>query len=107
MESENELVENYVQPPEKKLYLLQNPPTVNYNYGRPNLQSIGWNNLIVGYHVLRNVSNACVNVVNSIAAFFEPTPPTSIIKNDTTLTQYSIKQGLKCFGKKFKATLQK
>ena len=56
---------------------------------------MGWSNLIVGSHVLQNVANAYVDVVNDIATFVEPTPPTNIIKNETTLTQYSIKQEMK------------
>ena len=54
--------------------------------------------MIVGSHALHNVAKAYANVVNSIATFFEPTPQTNIITNDTILTQYSIKQGLKSFG---------
>ena len=39
--------------------------------------------------------------------FFKPTPPTNIITNKTILTQYSIKQGLKVFGKKGEAAVRK
>ena len=35
------------------------------------------------------------------------TPPTNIITNETILTQYSINQGLKVFGKKGKAEVRK
>ena len=55
------------------------------------------NNLIVGSHSLHNFSKTCVNVVNVIATFIEPTPTTNIITNETNLIQYSTKQGLKDF----------
>ena len=51
---------------------------------------MGWNNLIVGSHDLHSVVKSYANVVNYIANFFEPTPPTNIITNDTILTQYSM-----------------
>ena len=57
-------------------------------------------NLIFVSHDLQNVKKYYVNVVNAIANFVEPTPPTNIIKDETILTQYSIKQGFKGFGKK-------
>ena len=66
-----------------------------------------WNNLIVGYHALHSVLIAYVNVVNAIVTFAEPTPPTNIITNETILTQYIIKQGLKFFGKKGEAAVRK
>ena len=56
-----------------------------------------WNNLVFGSHALHNVANLYVNFVNDIATFVDPTPPTNLIKNDTILTKYSIKQGLKVF----------
>ena len=68
---------------------------------------MGCNNLIVGSKEIHSVAKAYVNVVNTITYFFKPTPPTNIITNDTILTQYSIKQGLKVFGKKGEATLRK
>ena len=68
---------------------------------------MGFNNLIVGYHALHNVAKDYVNVVNYIAIFVEPTSQTNIIKNKTILTRYSIKQGLKIFGKKGEAEVQK
>ena len=61
---------------------------------------MGWSNLISGYHALHNFTKAYIKVVNAIATFFETTPPTKIIKNETILNQYSIKQGLKVFEKK-------
>ena len=48
-----------------------------------------------------------INVFNAINYFFKPTPPTNIITNETIMTQSSIKQGLKVFGKKFEASVQK
>ena len=74
---------------------LQNHPTIKYNDGRANWISMGWSNLIFVSHALHNVSKAYVNAVNSMSTFVEPTPPTNIIKYETILTQYSIKQGLK------------
>ena len=56
--------------------------------------------LIVGCHALYSVAKAYVNILNSIATFVEPTPPTNIITNETILTQCIIKQGFKVFGKK-------
>ena len=49
-------------------------------------------NLTVGYHALHNFTKAYDNVVNYIAAFVGPTPPTNIITNETILTYYIIKQ---------------
>ena len=66
-----------------------------------------WNKLIGGSHALLSVANPYVNVFNAIATFVEPTPPTNIIKNDTILTQYNIKEGIKVYGKKFYAAVQK
>ena len=68
---------------------------------------MGFNNLIVGYHDLQNVAKDYVNVVNYIAIFVEPTSQTNIIKNKTILKQYSIKHGIKDFGKKGEAEVQK
>ena len=68
---------------------------------------MGWNNLIVGYNEIQSVAKAFVNVVNAITSFVKPTPPTNTIANETILTQYSIKQGRKVFGKKGKYALQK
>ena len=61
---------------------------------------MGWNNLVVGYYALHNVTKAYVNIVNAINTFIDPTTPTNIIKNENILNQYIIKQGLKVFGKK-------
>ena len=107
MDAENEGVENKVLPPERKWYRLQNPPTIKYNDGKSNRRSVGCSKLIVGSHVLRSVSKSQVNTFNAISAFVEPTPPTNIIKNETILTQYSIKQRLKVLGKKVEATVRK
>ena len=68
---------------------------------------MGWNNLIVGSNEIHNVAKVYVNVVNAITSFFKPTPPTKIITNETILNQYSIKQGLKVFGKKGEAAVRK
>ena len=68
---------------------------------------MGWNNLIVGSNEIHSVAKAYVNVVDSITSFVKPTPPTNIITNETILTQYIIKQGLKVFGKKGEAEVQK
>ena len=87
MEAENEVVKNEVLHPERKVYRLQNPPTINYNYSRSNLCPVGWRNLVVGYHALHSVEKYHVNVVNYIATFVEPTPLTNIITNKTILTQ--------------------
>ena len=67
---------------------------------------MGWNKLIVGSHALHSVSKAYTNFVNAIATFVEPIPPNNIITNETILTQYSIKQGLKVF-EKVKSVVQK
>ena len=68
---------------------------------------MGWNNLIVGSNEIHSVAKAYFNVVNSINYFVKPTPPTNTITKEIILTQYIIKQGLKVFGKKVKAALQK
>ena len=59
-----------------------------------------WSNLIVGAFALHNVAKSYVNFVSAITTFVEPAPTTNIITNKTILTQYSIKQGLKVFGKR-------
>ena len=61
---------------------------------------MGWNNLILGYNELYSVAKAYINVVNYIDSFVKPKPPTNIITNETTLSQYRIKQVLKVFGNK-------
>ena len=66
-----------------------------------------WNNLIVVSNEIHSVAKAYFNVVNAITSFVKPTTPTNIITNETILTQYSIKQGLKVFGKKVEAAVQK
>ena len=68
---------------------------------------MGCNNLIVGAHALHNVTKANVNILNSISTFVDPNTPTNIITHYTFLNKYSIKQGLKGFGKKGEATLRK
>ena len=68
---------------------------------------MGWNNLIVGSNEIHNVAKAYVKVVNDITSFVKSTPPTNIITNETILTQYRIKQGLKVFVKKGEAAVQK
>ena len=45
------------------------------------------------------------SIFNAIETFFKPTPPTIIITNETILTKYSIKQGLKVFGNNGKAAV--
>ena len=68
---------------------------------------MGCNNLIVGSNELNIVTKAYVNVFNSIATFFKPTPPTNIITNDTILTQYRINQGIKVIGQKGESAVLK
>ena len=68
---------------------------------------MGWNNLIVGSHEINSVAKAYLNVINAITSFVKPTPPTNIIANETILTQYSINEGLKVFGKKGKSAVRK
>ena len=67
---------------------------------------MGWNNLVVVSHALHNVVKAYVSVVKYIATFVDPTPPTNIIENETTLKQYSINRGSNIV-LKGKATVQK
>ena len=102
MDAENGGVDSEFLLPEQKVYHLYNPPIINYNDVRGNWISMVWSNLIVGSHALHNVAKDFVNVENAIATFFWPTPPTSIIINDTILIQYIIKQGLKAFEKKLR-----
>ena len=61
---------------------------------------MGRNIFIVGYNELRSVVKHYVNAVNAISTLFKTAPPTNIITNNNTLTQYRIKQGIKVFGKK-------
>ena len=61
-----------------------------------------WNNSTVGSNELDGVAKAYVSVVNDIATFINPTPPTNIITNETILTKYSIKQALKVFEKRLR-----
>ena len=68
---------------------------------------MGRNSLIVGSHYLHSVEKDYANIVNAISKFVEPTPPTNSITNETIMTQYSIKQGLKVFVKNGKAALKK
>ena len=79
VDAENEGVDNKVLPPEQKLYLIRNPPTINYNYERTNHLSMGGSNMIVGSHALRNFAKAYVNVINVITNFLmnQPHQPTS------------------------------
>ena len=100
-------MEKKVLPPERKGYTLRSPPNVNYSDKRATWLSMGWNNLLVGSNEIHSVAKAYVNVVNAITFVVKPTPPTNIITNETILTQYIIKQGLKVFGKKGKAEVQK
>ena len=98
---------NKVLPAEKKGYSLSKPTNVNYINKRATQRSMGWNNLIIGSNEIHSVSKAYVDVVNAIDTFFKTTPPTNIITNETILMQYSIKHGLKVFGKKGEAELRK
>ena len=107
MDSDNEGVYKKDLPPERKWYILRNPPNVNYIDKRATRLSMGWNNLIVGSNEIHSVAKAYVNVVNAITSFVKTTPPTNIITNETILTQYSIKQGLKFFENKVEAAVRK
>ena len=100
VDSENDGAENDILPPEQKGHCLRNPTTINYNGGRANHNYMVGRNMIIGSHSLQNFSKAYVNIVIDITTFVEPTPPTNIITNDTILTQYIIKQGLKNFEKR-------
>ena len=68
---------------------------------------MGRNNLIVASNEIHSVAKSYINVVNAITFFVKPTPPHTIITNETTLTQYSIKQGLKVFVKKGESEVRK
>ena len=107
VDSDNEVVDNEVLPPDRKGYILRNPPNVNYSGKRATRISMRWNNLIVGSNEIHSVAKAYINVVNAITYFVKPTPPTNIITNETILTQYIIKQGLKVFGNKGEAAVRK
>ena len=107
VDSYNEGVYNKVLPPNRKGCSLRNPPNVNYIDKRSTRLFMGWNNLIVGSNELHSVAKAYINVVNAITYFVKPTAPTNIISNNTILTQYSIKQELKVFGKKVEAEVRK
>ena len=97
VDSDTEGVENKVLPPERKVYILRNPPNVNYSDKRGTQRYMEWNNLIFGSNELHSIERAYVNVVNAISFLFKTTPPTNIITNNTILTQYSIKHGIKLF----------
>ena len=107
MDSENEGVDKKVLPPDQKVYILRNPTNVSYSDKRATQRSMGWKILIVGSNELHSVAKSYVNIVNDIANFFKPTPPTNIITNETILTQYSINQVINFLGNKGKATVQK
>ena len=107
VDSDNEGVDKKVLPPERKGFILSKSPNDNYSDKRATRLSMGWNNLIIDSNEIHSVKKAYVNVVNAITSFVKPTPPTNIITNETILTQYSIKQGLKVFGKKSEAAVQK
>ena len=103
VDSVNEVVDKKVLPPERKGYILRNPPNVNYSDKISTRLSMGCNNIIVGSNEIHSVAKPYVNVVNAITYFVKPTPPTNIITNENILTQYSIKQGIKVFGNKGEA----
>ena len=107
VDSNNEGVNNEVLPPERKGYILRTPPNVNYSDRRSTRISMGRNNRIVGSNEIHSAAKAYINVVNAITYFVKPTPPTNIIANETIRNQYSIKQGLKVFGKKVEAAVRK
>ena len=107
MDSDNEGVYNKVIPPDRKVYSLKNPPNVNYSDKRATCRYMGWNNLIVGSNELHSVAKSYINVANDIAYFVKPSPPTNIITNETIMTQYRIKQGIKLFGNKGEAAVRK
>ena len=107
VDSDNEGVDNKVIPPERKGYILRNTHNVNYSDKRATRLSMGWNNLIIGSNEIHSVAKAYVNIVNAITSFAKPTPPTKIITNETILTQYSIKQGLKVLENKCEDAVRK
>ena len=59
-----------------------------------------YSNMIVYSYALQSVAKSYVIIVKDISTFFEPIPRTNIITNETILKQYSIRQGIKVFGKK-------
>ena len=107
MDSDSQVVDNEVLPPEKKSYILRNPPNINYSDKRATWRSMGWNNIIVVSNKLHIVAKSCANVVDYISNYVKPTPPTNIVTNDTILNQYIIKHGLKVFGNNGEAGVQK
>ena len=107
MDSYNEGVDKEFLPPELKCYSLRNPPNVNYSNKISTQRFMLWNNLIVGSNELHIVAKAYVNVFYAISTFVKNTPPTNIITNENIMTQYSIKEGLKLFCNKFKASILK
>ena len=66
-----------------------------------------WNNIIIGSNELHSVAKSNINVFNGITYFVKPIPPTNIITNETILTQYRIKKGLKVFQNKGEAEVRK
>ena len=54
MDSDNEVVDNEVLPPERKGYILRNPPNFNFSDKRSTWRSMGWNNLIFGFNELHS-----------------------------------------------------
>ena len=68
---------------------------------------MGWNYITLRSNELHIFSKSYVKVVNNVATFVKPAPPTIIVTNETILVQYSIKQGLKVFVKKGEAAVQK
>ena len=85
VDSDNEGLEKEVLPPDIKVYIISNPPNVNYSDKRSTWLSMGWNNLIVGSNELHSVSKYYVNVVNYISSFVKVAPPTNIIPNETIM----------------------
>ena len=81
VDSDNEGVDNKFLPPERKVYILRNPPNVKYSDKRATWLSMGWNNLIVVSNEIHSVAKAYINVVNAITSFVKPTPPKNIITN--------------------------
>ena len=107
VDSDNKGVDNNVLSPERKGYSLRHRPNVIYSDKIFTRLSMGWNNPIIGSNELHSVEKSYINVVNAIISFVKPTPPTNIITNKTILNQYSIKKGLKIFGKKGEAAVRK
>ena len=107
VESENKVLDNKVLTPERKGYILSNPPNISYSDKRATRRCMTWNNLTVGSNELHINLKVNINVVNSIASFVKPTPTTNIITNETILMQYSNKYILNVFGKKGEAEVWK